>query len=131
VFRCQDLAPRFADTRNLAPETKNPQTRPWLSSPGHCSQSQSILKSIFLYHIIDLKTLGIWHNAPKIKQSLALPHRFQVEQLAKTSVGDTETFGDLTGKGKTMKAIAFNGSARKDGNTAIMTRWVFDELEKE
>ena len=30
-----------------------------------------------------------------------------------------------------MKAIAFNGSARKDGNTAIMTRWVFDELEKE
>jgi multimeric flavodoxin WrbA len=28
-----------------------------------------------------------------------------------------------------MKAIAFNG--RKDGNTAIMTRWVFDELEKE
>ena len=29
-----------------------------------------------------------------------------------------------------MKAIAFNGSARKDGNTAIMTRWVFDELEK-
>ncbi len=30
-----------------------------------------------------------------------------------------------------MKVIAFNGSARKDGNTAIMTRWVFDELEKE
>ena len=30
-----------------------------------------------------------------------------------------------------MKAIAFNGSARKDGNTAIMTRWVFEELEKE
>jgi len=30
----------------------------------------------------------------------------------------------------TMKAIAFNGSARKDGNTAIMARWVFDELEK-
>ena len=30
-----------------------------------------------------------------------------------------------------MKAIAINGSARKDGNTAIMTRWVFDELEKE
>ena len=30
-----------------------------------------------------------------------------------------------------MKAIAFNGSARKDGNTAIMARWVFDELEKE
>ena len=30
-----------------------------------------------------------------------------------------------------MKAIAFNGSARKDGNMAIMTRWVFDELEKE
>ena len=30
-----------------------------------------------------------------------------------------------------MKTIAFNGSARKDGNTAIMSRWVFDELEKE
>ncbi len=30
-----------------------------------------------------------------------------------------------------MKVVAFNGSARKDGNTAIMTRWVFDELEKE
>ena len=41
-----------------------------------------------------------------------------------------ETSADLIGKGKTMKAIAFNGSARKDGNTAIMTRWVFDELEK-
>jgi multimeric flavodoxin WrbA len=30
-----------------------------------------------------------------------------------------------------MDVIAFNGSARKDGNTAIMIRWVFDELEKE
>ena len=30
-----------------------------------------------------------------------------------------------------MKVIAFNGSARKDGNTAIMARWVFEELEKE
>jgi len=30
-----------------------------------------------------------------------------------------------------MKVIAFNGSARKDGNTAIMVRWVFSELEKE
>ena len=30
-----------------------------------------------------------------------------------------------------MKVIAFNGSARKDGNTAIMIRWVFGELEKE
>ena len=30
-----------------------------------------------------------------------------------------------------MKAIAFNGSARKDGNTAVMIRWVFEELEKE
>ena len=30
-----------------------------------------------------------------------------------------------------MKVIAFNGSARKDGNTAIMTRWVFDEFEQE
>ncbi len=29
-----------------------------------------------------------------------------------------------------MKVIAFNGSARKDGNTAIMTRWVFEELEQ-
>jgi multimeric flavodoxin WrbA len=30
-----------------------------------------------------------------------------------------------------MKVIAFNGSARKDGNTATMIRWVFGELEKE
>jgi multimeric flavodoxin WrbA len=30
-----------------------------------------------------------------------------------------------------MKAIAFNGSARKDGNTAILIRTVFAELEKE
>jgi multimeric flavodoxin WrbA len=30
-----------------------------------------------------------------------------------------------------MKVIAFNGSARKDGNTAIMIRQVFGELEKE
>ncbi len=30
-----------------------------------------------------------------------------------------------------MKVIAFNGSARKDGNTAIMIQRVFKELEKE
>lgn len=30
-----------------------------------------------------------------------------------------------------MKVIAFNGSARKDGNTAILVKHVFDELEKE
>jgi multimeric flavodoxin WrbA len=30
-----------------------------------------------------------------------------------------------------MKVVAFNGSARKDGNTAIMIREVFKELEKE
>jgi multimeric flavodoxin WrbA len=30
-----------------------------------------------------------------------------------------------------MKAIAFNGSARKDGNTAILIKTVFAELEKE
>jgi multimeric flavodoxin WrbA len=30
-----------------------------------------------------------------------------------------------------MKVIAFNGSARKDGNTAILVRRVFDELERE
>ena len=30
-----------------------------------------------------------------------------------------------------MKVVAFNGSARKDGNTAIMVRQVFAELEKE
>lgn len=30
-----------------------------------------------------------------------------------------------------MKVVAFNGSARKDGNTAILVRHVFDELEKE
>jgi multimeric flavodoxin WrbA len=30
-----------------------------------------------------------------------------------------------------MKVIAFNGSARKDGNTAVLIRTVFKELEKE
>lgn len=30
-----------------------------------------------------------------------------------------------------MKVIAFNGSARKDGNTAAMIKHVFNELEKE
>ncbi|HEB73185.1 MAG TPA: flavodoxin family protein [Nitrospirae bacterium] len=30
-----------------------------------------------------------------------------------------------------MKVIAFNGSARKNGNTAILIRYVFEELEKE
>jgi multimeric flavodoxin WrbA len=30
-----------------------------------------------------------------------------------------------------MKVVAFNGSARKDGNTAILVRYVFEELEKE
>ena len=30
-----------------------------------------------------------------------------------------------------MRVVAFNGSARKDGNTAIMVREVFKELEKE
>ena len=30
-----------------------------------------------------------------------------------------------------MKVIAFNGSARKDGNTAILTKVVLKELEKE
>ena len=30
-----------------------------------------------------------------------------------------------------MKVVAFNGSARKDGNTAILTRHVFQELETE
>ncbi len=30
-----------------------------------------------------------------------------------------------------IKVVAFNGSARQDGNTAQMIRWVFEELEKE
>ena len=30
-----------------------------------------------------------------------------------------------------MKVVAFNGSARRDGNTAIMVKRVFEELEKE
>jgi multimeric flavodoxin WrbA len=30
-----------------------------------------------------------------------------------------------------MKVVAFNGSARKDGNTAILIKHVFQELEKE
>ncbi|MCX7049270.1 MAG: flavodoxin family protein [Candidatus Sumerlaeota bacterium] len=30
-----------------------------------------------------------------------------------------------------MKVVAFNGSARRDGNTAILVKHVFEELEKE
>ncbi len=30
-----------------------------------------------------------------------------------------------------MKVVAFNGSARKDGNTALLVRTVFEELEKQ
>ena len=30
-----------------------------------------------------------------------------------------------------MKVIAFNGSARKDGNTSVLIKYVFEELEKE
>ncbi len=30
-----------------------------------------------------------------------------------------------------MKVVAFNGSARKDGNTAILVNTVFKELKKE
>ena len=33
--------------------------------------------------------------------------------------------------GNEMKVVAFNGSARKGGNTAILLRHVLDELEKE
>ena len=33
--------------------------------------------------------------------------------------------------GKKLKVVAFSGSARKDGNTAILVRKVFEELEKE
>jgi multimeric flavodoxin WrbA len=34
-------------------------------------------------------------------------------------------------EGDSMKVVAFNGSARKDGNTAILINYVFDELKKE
>ncbi|MBU0651473.1 MAG: NAD(P)H-dependent oxidoreductase, partial [Proteobacteria bacterium] len=30
-----------------------------------------------------------------------------------------------------MKVVAFNGSPRKDGNTSILIRHVFSELEKQ
>jgi multimeric flavodoxin WrbA len=34
-------------------------------------------------------------------------------------------------EGDRMKVVAFNGSARRDGNTAILVKTVFGELEKE
>jgi multimeric flavodoxin WrbA len=34
-------------------------------------------------------------------------------------------------EGDIMKVVAFNGSARKDGNTAILINYVFEELKKE
>ena len=30
-----------------------------------------------------------------------------------------------------MKVVAFNGSARKNGNTALMIGYLFEELQKE
>jgi multimeric flavodoxin WrbA len=30
-----------------------------------------------------------------------------------------------------MKVVAFNGSPRKEGNTATLIKYVFEELEKE
>jgi multimeric flavodoxin WrbA len=33
--------------------------------------------------------------------------------------------------GKNMKVVAFNGSSRKGGNTAILVNYVFEELKKE
>ena len=30
-----------------------------------------------------------------------------------------------------MKVVAFNGSARKNGNTALLINWVLEELENE
>jgi multimeric flavodoxin WrbA len=41
------------------------------------------------------------------------------------------TRGIITSGGGVMKVVAFNGSARKDGNTAILIKAVFKELEKE
>jgi multimeric flavodoxin WrbA len=40
-------------------------------------------------------------------------------------------FTDNGGEEALMKVVGINGSARKDGNTAILIRRVFDELEKE
>jgi multimeric flavodoxin WrbA len=40
-------------------------------------------------------------------------------------------FGVIIIAGANMKVIGFNGSARKDGNTAILIREVFGQLEKE
>ena len=37
----------------------------------------------------------------------------------------------LNEKEKEMKVVAFNGSARKDGNTAILVNAVFKELKKQ
>jgi multimeric flavodoxin WrbA len=38
---------------------------------------------------------------------------------------------ESSGKGTSIKVVAFNGSARKDGNTAILLRYVLKELENE
>ncbi len=37
----------------------------------------------------------------------------------------------ISKKVREMKVVAFNGSARKDGNTAILVNAVFKELKKE
>lgn len=44
-----------------------------------------------------------------------------------------KTFGlsKLFSVGTFMKVVAFNGSPRKNGNTSILIRYVFEELEKE
>jgi multimeric flavodoxin WrbA len=55
--------------------------------------------------------------------------KYQIDSLGCT-VDNNEATWSRKGE-KKMKVMAFNGSARKDGNTAILIGTVFNELEKE
>lgn len=63
---------------------------------------------------------GIWLTFKKSFDSI----------VEKPSIGHEGSARKEKGEG-TMKVVGFNGSARKDGNTAILIKYVFEELNKE
>jgi len=58
----------------------------------------------------------------------AVPHNGEFGFARRARQGES---GERSMNGKHLKVVAFNGSARKGGNTAILLRHVLNELEKE
>ena len=74
-----------------------------------------------------------WHggdrlsDSPTVSRSIFIPR--QDKRIIDRYSGHTEPGTGLF-RVSQMKVVAFNGSARKDGNTAILVNAVFDELKK-